>query len=138
MVDRGGDKTAVLNCVVEVCQRQAADCSPHTGAGSRPTKRQRSAMGGLLFFFNRIPDPNTSPCPRLPSSFLVSFSHSKQAPTPAAAAAFSGFAYEGGRVLPSSLLSEKLTVHGGRRVADGGPRWYSYRSSQPHAVRVPS
>eukprot|EP00903_Cladosiphon_okamuranus_P007656 g7424.t1 len=61
-----------------------------------------------------------------------------RAPTPAAAAASSRLAYERGRVLPSSLLSEKLTVHGGRGVADGGPRWYSYRSQQSHAVRVPS
>lgn len=79
-------------------------------------------------FFHRSIFPSFAPY------FFFCFPAPKQAPAPAAA--FSGFAYEGGRVLPSTQLSEKLTVHGGRRVAEGGPRWYSYRQS--HVIRVPS
>eukprot|EP00904_Undaria_pinnatifida_P004070 jgi/Undpi1/13664/HiC_scaffold_9.g03318.m1 len=38
--------------------------------------------------------------------------------------------------MPSGPLSDRLTVYGGRRVGEGGPRWYSYR--QTDALRVPS
>lgn len=41
-----------------------------------------------------------------------------------------------GEAVPSRLLSEKLTVHGGRGVGQRAPRWYSYRQSK--LVRVPS
>lgn len=47
-----------------------------------------------------------------------------------------GFA-DAGDAASFGRLSEMLTVHGGRRVAEGGPRWYSYRQSSK-LVRVPS
>lgn len=87
----------------------------------------------VVAFVRLMPSPSP-PRHRLSSVYL--FCTLAKAPPPPPSA-FSGFAGEGdGLALPSGLLSEKLTVHGGRRVAEGGPRWYSYRQST--AIRVPS